>query len=92
MPPVSSLSNARVAEWLMAADCKSADKCLRRFESFPWHHVRSDEEQITATILVTSASIAQSVERVLGKDEVTGSNPVGGSRYYGEGQCFAVFI
>jgi hypothetical protein len=36
----------------------------------------------------TLASIAQSVERVLGKDEVTGSNPVGGSMqtsgYYAE--------
>ena len=28
----------RVAEWLMAADCKSADLCLRKFESFPFHH------------------------------------------------------
>ena len=31
----------RVAEWLMAADCKSADLCLRKFESFPFHHGRT---------------------------------------------------
>lgn len=30
--------HGRVAEWLMAADCKSADLCLRKFESFPFHH------------------------------------------------------
>lgn len=28
----------RVAEWLKAADCKSADVSLRKFESFPFHH------------------------------------------------------
>ncbi len=38
---------------------------LRRFESFPPHHF---------------ARVAQSVERILGKDEVTGSIPVVGSR------------
>ena len=27
-----------VAEWLKAADCKSAGGCLRRFESYPLHH------------------------------------------------------
>ena len=27
-----------VAEWLKAADCKSADVRLRRFESYPLHH------------------------------------------------------
>ena len=27
-----------VAEWLKAADCKSVDVCLRRFESYPLHH------------------------------------------------------
>ena len=26
-----------VAEWLKAADCKSAGGCLRRFESYPLH-------------------------------------------------------
>ena len=28
----------RVAEWLKAADCKSAGVRLRRFESYPFHH------------------------------------------------------
>jgi hypothetical protein len=27
-----------VAEWLKAADCKSVDVRLRRFESYPLHH------------------------------------------------------
>ena len=34
---MQKLSDGRVAEWLMAADCKSADLCLRKFESFPFH-------------------------------------------------------
>ena len=31
-------SGGGVAEWLKAADCKSADVRLRRFESYPLHH------------------------------------------------------
>ena len=35
-----SVECAQVAEWLMAADCKSAAPCeLRRFESSPVHQV-----------------------------------------------------
>src|SRR5271165_364084 len=35
-----SVKRAQVAEWLMAADCKSAAPCeLRRFESSPVHQV-----------------------------------------------------
>ena len=35
-----SVERAQVAEWLMAADCKSAAPCeLRRFESSPVHQV-----------------------------------------------------
>ena len=30
-----------MAEWLMAADCKSADESLRRFESFFPHYTLS---------------------------------------------------
>src|SRR5262249_4911697 len=57
----------QVAERLMAADCKSAAPCgLRRFESSPVH---------TGNL----AHVAQSVERVLGKDEVTSSILVVGS-------------
>ena len=33
------LRPGRVAEWLKAADCKSADVCLRRFEPSPFHHL-----------------------------------------------------
>ncbi len=51
----------------MAADCKSAAPCgLRRFESSPVH-------------LDRVAHVAQLVERVLGKDEVTSSILVVGS-------------
>ena len=31
-------SGGGVAEWLKAADCKSADVRLRWFESYPLHH------------------------------------------------------
>ena len=31
-------TNGRVAEWLMAADCKSALFGVRRFESYPYHN------------------------------------------------------
>ena len=75
-PTVSSSGSAEgsgsgglggVAEWLMAADCKSAAPCgLRRFESSPVH------QKIRAVV-------AQLVERVLGKDEVTSSILVIGS-------------
>ena len=35
------LGSGQVAEWLMAADCKSAAPCeLRRFESSPVHQKR----------------------------------------------------
>ena len=52
-----------VPEWPKGADCKSAGDSLRRFESFPHHSFER-------------AGVAQSAERVLGKDEVTGSIPV----------------
>ena len=64
----------QVAEWLMAADCKSAAPCgLRRFESSPVH-------KVVGAIL---AHVAQLAERVLGKDEVTSSILVVGSIHRG---------
>ena len=61
----------QVAEWLMAADCKSAAPCgLRRFESSPVHEA-------------IWAHVAQLAERVLGKDEVTSSILVVGSIHRG---------
>ena len=64
----------QVAEWLMAADCKSAAPCgLRRFESSPVHKV----------VRAISAHVAQLAERVLGKDEVTSSILVVGSIHRG---------
>ena len=49
----------------MTRDCKSLGFGLRRFESYFQHHL--------------GAAIAQSVERIHGKDEVSGSNPDRGS-------------
>ena len=82
--------SGRVGEWLKPADCKSAAPCgLRRFESSPVHHLsgversgktsRGGEQQIGSRD-TDLAWVAQLVERVLGKDEVTGSIPVPGSR------------
>ena len=34
---IASTIVGQVAEWLMAADCKSAARALRRFESSPVH-------------------------------------------------------
>ena len=84
----------RVAEWLMAADCKSAAPCgLRRFESSPVHQqsrigFRSFADALVlaagrdawAAVIYFRAVVAQLVERVLGKDEVTSSILVNGSR------------
>jgi hypothetical protein len=59
----------QVGEWLKPTDCKSVPPCeVRRFESFPVHHLSS-----------SWAVVAQLVERVLGKDEVTSSILVNGS-------------
>ncbi len=67
----------RVGEWLKPADCKSAAPCgLRRFESSPVHQ-RPRQKAGNRR-----AWVAQLVERVLGKDEVTGSIPVPGSTWY----------
>ncbi len=52
----------------MTRDCKSLAFGLRRFESYFQHHV-----------CYLNAAIAQLAERIHGKDEVTGSNPVRGS-------------
>src|SRR5579872_6875850 len=59
----------QVGEWLKPTDCKSVPPCeVRRFESFPVH------QRFLAVV-------AQLVERVLGKDEVTSSILVNGSRF-----------
>ena len=82
--------NGQVAEWLMAADCKSAAPCeLRRFESSPvhqrvgpalvWSSVRDRKVAGLPRAGGRFAVVAQLVERVLGKDEVIGSIPINGS-------------
>ena len=66
---VSDSQYGQVGEWLKPTDCKSVPPCeVRRFESFPVHHIGAAE-----------AVVAQLVERVLGKDEVTSSILVNGS-------------
>ena len=81
----------------MAADCKSAAPCgLRRFESSPVHQgvatlKAADPPWLCAQPVHGSAAfirkdvahVAQLVERVLGKDEVTSSILVVGSRTSG---------
>ena len=62
----------------MAADCKSAAPCgLRRFESSPVHG--TIEGAASEKWKIAEAHVAQLVERVLGKDEVTSSILVVGS-------------
>ena len=135
------VTRGEVAEWTKAADCKSAGVSLRRFESFPPHHILSFRsrnadcgmrEILLATevteniekgflnklfmnsvfsvannilnsagvaqlvrasafqaegrgfesrlpLIAFFAHVAQSVEHILGKDEVSGSSPLVGS-------------
>ncbi len=76
------------------ADCKSAGKRLRRFESFSRHGRPASDKFIEAENRRTGAKqqagdfsnvnevhapLAQSVERFHGKEEVFGSTPEGGS-------------
>ena len=79
-----------VPEWPKGADCKSAGVSLRRFESFPHHLVARGRSSVGRASAFQAeghgfeprrplARVAQSVERVLGKDEVTGSIPVASS-------------
>ena len=35
-----------VAEWLKAADCKSARVSVRRFESYPHHHTLNLQQKM----------------------------------------------
>ena len=80
-----------MAEWLKAADCKSADVSLRRFESFFAHRIcecssvgRASAFQAEGrgfeSRLPLTAYIAQAVEHFLGKEEVTSSSLVVGSQ------------
>src|SRR5262245_40045560 len=103
--PFVGTVRGEVPERPKGADCKSAGKRLRRFESSPLHFGAADP--IPAVGLVrrgsssvgrarafqargrgfdsrlplvpTYAHVAQAVEHFLGKEEVTGSNPVVGS-------------
>ena len=67
-----SLDPGRLPKWTTGTDCKSVGTSLRWFESNtvhfwqPWLPVGS------------AALIAQLAERILGKNEVMGSNPIEG--------------
>ncbi len=80
-----------VAEWSKAADCKSAGVSLRRFESCPPHKYAGVAQLARASAfqaegrgfesrlpLIRNAHVAQTVEHILGKDEVGGSSPLVG--------------
>lgn len=77
-------------EWTKGADCKSAGWRLRWFESVPAHYGKGSipGEKYTLWFLrvlflgrlaLFPAHIAQSVEHILGKNEVIGSSPIVGS-------------
>src|SRR5690348_8160087 len=38
-PPPTNKPGGRILKWPTRADCKSAGLCLRRFESFSYHHL-----------------------------------------------------
>ena len=80
-----------VAEWSKAADCKSAGVSLRRFESCPPQKYAGVAQLARASAfqaegrgfesrlpLIRNAHVAQTVEHILGKDEVGGSSPLVG--------------
>ena len=83
-----------VAEWSMAADCKSAGVSLRWFKSIPAHIKFSGSSSVGRASafqaegrgfesrLPLTAYIAQAVEHFLGKEEVTSSSLVVGSGEY----------
>ncbi len=85
-----------MAEWSKAADCKSAGVSLRRFESCPPQKYAGVAQLARASAfqaegrgfesrlpLIRNAHVAQTVEHILGKDEVGGSSPlVGLNTYY----------
>ncbi len=66
----------RLPKWTTGADCKSAGWRLRRFESFTVHFTLHRQREGTAAL------IAQLVERILGKNEVIGPNPIEGPAEY----------
>lgn len=78
----------------MGADCKSAGASLRRFESFPLHHILCGSSSVgrasafqaecrgfESRLPLHGAAIAQLVEHVLGKDEVASSILAGSSKF-----------
>ena len=68
----NSLDPGRLPKWTKGADCKSAGTSLRWFESNTVHFWKP------SLPVGSAALIAQSAERVLGKNEVMGSNPIEG--------------
>ncbi len=67
-----------VPEWPKGTDCKSVGSAFGGSNPPP-STIFQYAESSWHTVLVLEAHVAQLVERILGKDEVTGSNPVVGS-------------
>ena len=67
-----SLDPGRLPKWTKGTDCKSVGTGLRWFESNTVHFWQP------GLPVGSAALIAQVVERILGKNEVMGSNPIEG--------------
>jgi hypothetical protein len=85
---LEQLNNGQLPKWPTGTDCKSVGNSLRRFESFTAHlagrvvsESQHHESNQTTGLCDRIALIAQLVERALGKGEVMGPNPIGGSRH-----------
>ncbi len=91
--PFASLrNNGQVPERSNGTGCKPVGASLRRFESFPAQERCGSSSMARAIAfqaigcgfesrlpLLKNALVAQSAERILGKDEVISSNLIGGS-------------
>ena len=95
MSQINIKIKGEVAEWSKAADCKSAGVNLRRFESCPPQKNAGVAQLARASAfqaegrgfesrlpLIRNAHVAQTVEHILGKDEVGGSSPLVGLTIY----------
>ena len=63
----SPLTSAQVGEWLKPADCKSAPPCeVRRFESFPVHHIEpSSRRERSRSLLAKSRVMLRGIGRLM---------------------------
>ena len=89
---LAKIELGRLPKWPTGTDCKSVGRRLRRFESFTAHLSQTADRcpctPVSAVDEWQKALIAQSVEHVLGKNGVMGSNPIEGSRCQARNKCF----